>query len=137
MNRGSQCLKVFFEAPFWVGIIERQTDEMLEVCKITFVSEPKEVEILALIPQLKELVFSPAVSITVKERAKNYKRRLKESRRESRDLSAGTRSQQALKLKQQQEQAERKTAKHTAKDEKKQMDRVKRCNKRLKKRKGR
>ncbi len=35
MNRGSQCLKVFFEAPFWVGIIERQTDEMLEVCKIT------------------------------------------------------------------------------------------------------
>ena len=101
MNKGSQCLKVYFEDPFWVGVIERQADHKLEACKITFGSEPKETELLAMLPRLRELPFSPAVSIKVKERAKNYKRRLKESRRELQNASHCTKAQQALKLRQQ------------------------------------
>lgn len=73
----------------------------IEACKITFGSEPKETELLAMLPRLRELPFSPAVSIKVKERSKNYKRRLKESRRELQNASHCTKAQQALKLRQQ------------------------------------
>ena len=54
-----------------------------------------------MLPRLRELPFSPAVSIKVKERSKNYKRRLKESRRELQNASHCTKAQQALKLRQQ------------------------------------
>ena len=35
MNKGSQCLKVYFEDPFWVGVIERQADHKLEAVSYT------------------------------------------------------------------------------------------------------
>ena len=42
MDKVSVTLKVFFEDPFWVGIVERVTDGMLDAAKVTFGPEPKE-----------------------------------------------------------------------------------------------
>lgn len=45
MDKTSCKLTVFFENPFWVGIIECNEDGKLTVSKITFYKEPKDYEI--------------------------------------------------------------------------------------------
>ena len=45
MDKTSCRLTVFFENPFWVGIIECNEDGKLTASKITFYKEPKDYEI--------------------------------------------------------------------------------------------
>ena len=85
-------LTVFFEEPFWVGIFERVENGKLSVSKVTFGTEPKDYEIWEFV--LKEydrLQFSPSVEVTAKDRG------------------VGTKSQQALKLQQEQRKQQRKS----------------------------
>ena len=97
MNKGSQCLKVYFEDPFWVGVIERQADHKLEACKITFGSEPKETELLALLPRLRELPFSPAVSIKVNECAQSRAKRTESGKTKRQEIEAYRKINDAVK----------------------------------------
>ena len=103
-------LTVFFEEPFWVGVFECVSDGKLSVCKVTFGAEPKDYEIYDFIlKNYYHLRFSPAVAADVKEVGHNPKRMQREVRKQIHNAGIGTKSQQALKLQQEQLKMERKT----------------------------
>ena len=109
MDKVSGRLTVFFEEPFWVGVFERISEGKLSVCKVTFGTEPKDYEVYDFI--LKNyycLRFSPAVATDVKEAGRNPKQVQREVRKQMQNTGVGTKSQQALKLQQEQLKTERK-----------------------------
>lgn len=100
---------VFFQDPFWVGLLERITDQGLSACKITFGPEPKDYEVKKfLLENYDKLKLSPAVETTVKEMQKNPKRMQREVKRQIANVGMGTKSQQALKLQHEEAKQERK-----------------------------
>lgn len=102
-------LTVFFEDPFWVGIFERYADGTLSVAKVTFGAEPRDSEVYAfLLRHYGSLRFSPAVQSQRRETGSNPKKLQREIRRALEKGTVGTRSQQALKLQQEQNKLERK-----------------------------
>lgn len=99
MDKVSLTLFVFFEEPFWVGIVERCSDGKLEVCKATFGPEPRDYEVKDwLLKNYYRLRFSPAVEHAADSDHKNPKRRQREARRQTAETGIGTKSQQALSL---------------------------------------
>lgn len=109
MDKVTERLTVFFEEPFWVGIFERVEKGKLSACRVTFGEEPKDYEVYEFIFQeYDHLKFSPAVAIAVKEKPVNPKRRQRDVKRQLEDAGIGTKSQQALKLQQEQNKQERK-----------------------------
>ena len=111
MDKAWGALTVFFEEPFWVGVFERITGNKLSVCKFTFGAEPKDYEVYDFIlKNYHRLRFSPAVATDVKEAGRNPKRVQREARKQVQNTGIGTKSQQALKLQQEQLKSQRKTA---------------------------
>ena len=111
MDKISGKLMVFFEDPFWVGVFERVSGERLSVCKVTFGAEPKDYEVYDFVVRnYYRLRFSPAVATGVKEAGRNPKRIQREVKKQIQNVGIGTKSQQALKLQQEQWKTERKTA---------------------------
>ena len=109
MDKVTGRLTVLFEEPFWIGIFEHLENGKLSVAKVTFGAEPKDYEIDEFVMKhYYELKFSPAVATDVKERPKNPKRIQREVKRQLQDSGIGTKSQQALKLQQEQFKTERK-----------------------------
>ena len=109
MDKVSGKLMVYFEDPFWVGIFERIEDGKLSVSKVTFGAEPKDYEVQEYIQKYySSLKFSPAVETVVKEIKRNPKRMQREAKRQMQEIGIGTKSQQALKLQQEQNKQERK-----------------------------
>ena len=108
---GNICgkLTVYFEEPFWIGIFEQFCDGKLSAAKVTFGAEPKDYEIFDFIlKHYYSLCFSPAVTASVKESKNNPKRRQREVKKQLQNTGIGTKSQQALKLQQEQNKQERK-----------------------------
>ena len=102
-------LIVCFEDPFWVGVFERIQDGKLAAAKVTFGSEPKDYEVSEFIlRRYYSLQFSPAVETAVKDREKNPKRMQRDVKRQMENTGIGTKSQQALKLQQEQNKKMRK-----------------------------
>ena len=113
MDRVSDRLTVFFEDPFWVGVFERNENGKLSVAKVTFGTEPKDYEVLEFINRnYYHLQFSPAVETIVKDTKKNPKRAQREAKKQTLETGIGTKSQQALKLQQEQNKQERKARSH-------------------------
>lgn len=84
MDKTSCRLTVFFENPFWVGIIECNEDGKLTASKITFYKEPKDYEIRDFIlKKYNQLNFSPAVENVVIEKQKSYKKKQRDVRKTS------------------------------------------------------
>ena len=111
MDRVSGRLTVFFEEPFWVGVFERISECRLSVCRIVFGAEPKDYEVYDFVlKNYCRLRFSPAVAADVREAGRNPKRIQREVRKQVQNTGVGTKSQQALKLQQEQLKTERKTA---------------------------
>ena len=109
MDKETVTLKVFFEEPFWIGIVECTADGQMEVCKVTFGAEPKDYEVHAwLLKNYYRLRFSPAVSAEEQKEHNNPKRRQREARRQTAGMCVGTKSQQALSLLREQFKEERK-----------------------------
>lgn len=110
MGKASGKLTVYFDEPFWVGIFERFEDGKLSAAKVTFGAEPKDYEVYEFI--LKHycgLQFSPAVAVAaVKETKRNPKRVRRDVKKQLQDNGIGTKSQQALKLQQEQNKHKRK-----------------------------
>jgi len=108
MNTGS--LTVLFENPFWIGLFEMTDREGLHVCKVTFGAEPTEKELMEFIDRnWNRLQFSQAVDVApATEIRKNPKRQLREAKKQMLSQGIGTKSQQALKLQQEQNNMERK-----------------------------
>ena len=103
MDKVSCRLTVFFEEPFWIGVFERISEGKLSVCKVTFGAEPKDYEVYDFVLRnYYRLKFSPAVATDVKEAVRNPKRVQREVRKQVQNTGIGTKSQQALKLQQEQ-----------------------------------
>ena len=109
MDKVNGKLTVYFEEPFWVGIFERIEDGKLSVAKVTFGAEPKDYEVQEYIQKYYfSLKFSPAVETVVKDIKRNPKRMQREAKRQMQKIGIGTKSQQALKLQQEQYKQEHK-----------------------------
>ena len=109
MNKVSEKLTVYFEEPFWGGVFERIEDGKLSVAKVTFGAEPKDYEVQEYIQKYYfSLKFSPAVDTVVKDIKRNPKRMQREAKKQMQETGIGTKSQQALKLQQEQNKQERK-----------------------------
>ena len=115
-------LKVFFDDPFWVGVFEIYQSGKLTAAQVTFGAEPKDSEVYEFVLQnYFRLKFSPPVETLLKEKKTNPKRLQREARKVTAEY-VGTKSQQALKLQQEQNKAERHIAARERKAEKKQRD---------------
>ena len=109
MGKAVCNLTVYFEDPFWIGVFERIEDGGLSAAKVTFGAEPKDAEVLDyILKHYGQLRFSPAVAAAVRARAVNPKRMQRKARKQMQSTGIGTRSQQALKLQQEQFKQERK-----------------------------
>ena len=109
MDKVNGKLTVYFEEPFWVGVFERIEDGKLSVSKVTFGAEPKDYEVLEYVQKhYAGLKFSPAVETVVKDIKRNPKRMQREAKKQTMETGIGTKSQQALKLQQEQNNQERK-----------------------------
>ena len=109
MDKASGKLTVYFEEPFWVGVFERIEDGKLSVAKVTFGAEPKDYEVQEYIQKYYfSLKFSPAVDTVGKDIKRNPKRMQREAKKQMQETGIGTKSQQALKLQQEQNKQERK-----------------------------
>ena len=127
MDKVSDRVTVFFEDPFWVGVFECISEGKLSVCKVTFGAEPKDYQ----------LRFSPAVATDVKETGRNPKRIQREVRKQVQNTGIGTKSQQALKLQQEQLQTECKTVSREQREAEKQRQFKLKQQKRKEKHRGR
>lgn len=138
MDKVSGKLTVFFEDPFWVGVFERLSDGRLSVCKIVFGAEPKDYETHDFVlKNYYRLRFSPAVATDVKETGRNPKRVLREVRKQMQNTGIGTKSQQALKLQQEQLKTECKTVSREQREAEKQRQFELKQQKRKEKHRGR
>ena len=109
MDKANGKLTVYFEEPFWVGVFERIEDGKLSVAKVTFGAEPKDYEVQEYIRKYySSLKFSPAVDTVVEDVKRNPKRIQREAKKQMQETGIGTKSQQALKLQQEQNKQERK-----------------------------
>ena len=103
-------LTVYFDDPFWAGVYERISDGLLEVCKITFGAEPKDYEVYEYLLQNWHLLrFGSPVKVDEKQEVKiNPKRMQREIKKQLENQGVGTKSQQALKLQQEENKIARK-----------------------------
>ena len=102
-------ITVLFEDPFWVGMFQRTDGGRLSVAKVVFGAEPKDYEVYAFVLRhYDSLIFSPAVEACVKAMPRSPKRQLRDVKKQLEHRGTGTRSQQALKMQQEQCKAERK-----------------------------
>ena len=69
MDRVHVTFTVFFEDPFWVGVLESAAEGKQKACKITFGAEPKDYEVYAfLLEHWRQLPFSPSMEGAVPEK---------------------------------------------------------------------
>ena len=121
MDRVSGKLTIYFEDPFWVGVFEKIENRKLSVAKVTFGVEPKDYDVLEFINRnYYHLQFSPAVETVVKDTRKNPKRAQRDAKKQTLETGIGTKSQQALKLQQEQNKQERKVRSREQRDAKSQ-----------------
>ena len=117
MDRVSGKLTIYFEDPFWVGVFERIENRKLSVAKVTFGVEPKDYEAQEFINRhYYHLKFSPAIKTDVKDVKKNPKRAQRDAKKQTLEMGIGTKSQQALKLQQEQNKQERKVRSREQRD---------------------
>lgn len=118
MNKVQIKLTVLFDGVFWIGVFERVIDNKLEVAKVTFGAEPKDIEIYNFIlNKYQYLKFSNGISINQKTQKEVNPKRMKRLVKKQVDKSLGTKSQQALKLQQEQNKVNRKFISKQRKDE--------------------
>lgn len=109
MSKISGKLTVFFEAPFWIGVFEKITDNKLSVCKVTFGSEPKDYQIYDFIlKKYDNLKFSDTVTVNMKEKISNPKRLQREINKTIKKGKISTKSQEILKSEHEKNKIERK-----------------------------
>ena len=132
-------LQVFFEGQFWIGVFERLYDGKLSVCRVIFGPEPKDYEIQEyILENYYNVRFSPAVEsdVVVKEKI-NPKRLQRDIKKQVQNVEIGTKSQQALKLLQEENKFIRKIRTREQKEEEKELQFELKQQKRKEKHRGR
>lgn len=138
MNKVTLKTTVFFEDPFWIGLLEREENGQLSVSKITFGPEPKDYEVLSfLLRHHQELRFSPPVTILETAGKKLNPKRMQRSLRRQKEPGVGTKSQQALAAQREAVKTERKVHRKEMREEREHMQFLKKQQKKKQKHKGR
>ncbi|MCY7484911.1 MULTISPECIES: YjdF family protein [Paenibacillus] len=95
-------LTVFFEGPFWIGIVEDTVHGRLKACRHVFGAEPKDAEVLEFVEvfmmPLIERVTQTAVGAQEQLRRINPKRLARRAAMEMKQRGISTQSQEALRL---------------------------------------
>ena len=121
MDKASVQLTIYFEDPFWVGIFEFLSDGKLTVSKAVFGAEPKDYEVRDFVlARFYKLKSGPAVEANIRQASDNPKRRQRNAGKQLKDTGIGTKSQQALKLMQEEMKTERKKMSKEERDAEKQ-----------------
>ncbi|MDO5574263.1 MAG: YjdF family protein [bacterium] len=132
-------LSVLFDDPFWIGVFEKESAGKLTACKVTFGAEPKDYEVQEfLMKNFNRLRFSPPVDSVkeVKEHI-NPKRLQRDAKKQLESTGIGTKSQQALKLMQEEGKLERKTKSREQREAEKELQFELKQQKRKEKHRGR
>lgn len=109
MDKVKCKLTVFFEEPFWIGVLEQMEKDRLSVCRIVFGTQPKDYEIQEFILRnYCKLKFSPSVDMVMKPEKTNPKKIQREVRKQTMQRGIGKKSWQALKLQREEHKLERK-----------------------------
>lgn len=91
-------LTVLYDQQFWIGIFELEEGSTLSVAKVTFVSQPRESDIMDLIGvHFYQLKFSSTIGYNGTRNLLNYKQMKRKVKKEVENNQVGTKSQQALK----------------------------------------
>ncbi len=118
MNKVRIKLTVLFDGAFWIGVFERVIDNKIEVAKVTFGAEPKNIEIYNFILyKYRYLKFSNGIYMDKKTQKEINPKRMKKIVKKQVVKSLGTKSQQALKLQQEQNKMNRKYASKQKKED--------------------
>ena len=137
--RTATCrITVYFDDPFWAMLYERESGGWYEASRTVFGAEPKDYEMADFV--LKNyywLRFSPDVAADVKEAVRNPKRMQREVQKQVQNTGIGTKSQQALKLQQEQLKTKRKTVSREQREAEKQRQFELKQQKRKEKHRGR
>jgi len=94
-------LTIFFEDPFWVGVVERQADGALRAARHVFGAEPAPAEVLEFVLcRLNRLLEQSRVAVAIDPAARrvNPKRAAREAARALAQRGSSTQSQEALRL---------------------------------------
>jgi hypothetical protein len=95
-------LTVYFENPFWVGVVERQADGALQAARHIFGAEPSPGEVLEFVQrQLGPLLDRPSIAVAVAQappRPLNPKRAARAAALALAERGLSTQSQEALRL---------------------------------------
>lgn len=88
-------LTVWFEDPFWVGVVEREAGGRYEACKITFGAEPRDCEVYQFVlERWSRLRFGPSLPASpAEDRAAGPKRDRRAARRQTEAVGIGTKAQ--------------------------------------------
>lgn len=104
MTKGEWNVKltVFFEGPFWIGVVEDTEHGRLKACRHVFGSEPKDAEVLEFVEvfmmPLMERVTQGAEHAQEPLRRINPKRLARRAAMEMARRGISTQSQEALRL---------------------------------------
>jgi hypothetical protein len=93
---------IFFEDPFWVGVVERQFDGTLQAARHVFGAEPAPTEVLEFVlGQMNRLLERSSVAVQIDATARrtiNPKRAAREAGRALAQRGSSTQSQEAIRL---------------------------------------
>ena len=127
-------LTVWFEGPFWVGVLQREDGGRLTACRHVFGAEPKEQEVYQwLLREWQHLTFSPGVPAGDRNHDRP-KRRRREA--QTPPAGTGTKAQQALQLQRERQKTARKAAVKQRREEQRERKLALRQEKRRQKHKG-
>ena len=92
-------LTVIFESQFWVGIFERMEPDSYQAARFVFGAEPTDPELLDFaLTAFSSLRFSkPVRHVDVSRQEVNFKRRMREIKKQMAQPSGCSRAQQAIK----------------------------------------
>lgn len=92
-------ITVFFEEPFWVGIFEREESKHIEVMRVVFGAEPREIEVFQFILEnYGKFRFSMPLKVDSDRKETGFKRKQREIKKNMIVKGVSTKSQEALKI---------------------------------------
>lgn len=138
MQKITARFTVYFENPFWVGVLESSSGGMLEAVRIVFGAEPTDGEVYEfLMANWSRLRFSPPLrGAELTGGRRNPKRMQREAGKALACTGIGTKAQQALKMHQAEGKEARKRKSRLLREQEKEQKFLQKQEKRKQKKKG-
>lgn len=109
-------LTIFYDGQFWVGVIERTTEDGLFAGRYVFGPEPGDEEVLDFVShKLGEIIDRQTVAVSVAEKKKkrlNPKRAAREAARRMKEPPVSSKAQIAIQAQYEANKKEKQTSKH-------------------------